>query len=159
MNPDFIYLEEKKVAGIGCRTSNQLEASGKGNIPKLWGEFYGRQVGNSIPNKKNGYILGVYTNYETDVNGTYTMMIGSEVYTEQDGPSSLIHTTLPASKYAVFSSEKGRVAEVVPKAWASVWEWFRQSNIKRAYKADFELYDERSINPENAIVEIYVSIK
>ncbi|MDQ0242636.1 putative transcriptional regulator YdeE [Bacillus fengqiuensis] len=158
MEPKFVYLEEKKVTGIGCRTSNQLEASGEGSIPKLWGEFYRRQQGNSIPNKTNECILGVYTDYETDVNGMYTMMIGSEVHTEDDVPSELIYTTLPASKYAVFTSEKGYVAEVVPQTWASIWKWFRQSNIQRAYKADFELYDESSSDPENAIVEIYISV-
>lgn len=158
MGPKFVYLEEKKIAGIGCRTSNQLEASGKGSIPKLWSEFYSGQVGNSIPNKMNECIIGVYTNYETDVNGMYTMMIGSEVHTEREAPSNLVHATLPASKYAVFTSEKGHVADVVPKAWAFVWEWFQQSNIERAYKGDFELYDERSVDPENAVVEIYISI-
>lgn len=158
MDPKFVYLEEKKVTGIRCRTSNQLEASGEGSIPKLWREFYSRQLGNSIPNKTNECILGVYTDYETDVNGMYTIMIGSEVHTGDDVPSNLVHTTLPASKYAVFTSEKGHVADVVPKAWAFIWEWFRQSNIERAYKGDFELYGERSIDPQNAVVEIYISV-
>jgi predicted transcriptional regulator YdeE len=158
MEPAIVSLKEKQVIGIGCRTSNSLEAVGEGQIPKLWGEFYGRQAGRSIPNKETEYILGVYTDYESDVNGMYTMIIGSEVHGRDNMPPKFMHAVLPASAYAVFTSERGHVAEVVPKAWAAAWEWFGQSGIERAYTGDFELYDEKSANPEKAVVQIYVSI-
>jgi predicted transcriptional regulator YdeE len=56
-------------------------------------------------------------------------------------------------------SKKGSVSEVVPKAWFFVWEWFKTSNMKRAFSGDFELYDSRSVNPNDAEIDIYIAIK
>jgi predicted transcriptional regulator YdeE len=61
----------------------------------------------------------------------------------------------------VVTSAKGPVAQVVPQAWQRVYglEDNQQLGGARAYKADFELYDERSRNPENSQVELYIGLK
>lgn len=38
--------------------------------------------------------------------------------------------------------------------WDKIWE----ANIKRAYKADFEVYDERSRDWDSAEVDIFINI-
>lgn len=43
----------------------------------------------------------------------------------------------------------------IGKAWQEIWN----SDIKRAYQADFEVYDERSADWNDAEVDIYISIQ
>jgi len=45
--------------------------------------------------------------------------------------------------------------ECVINTWKEVWV----SNIPRAYKIDFEVYDERSKDWNNAELEVYLSIE
>lgn len=39
--------------------------------------------------------------------------------------------------------------------WVKIWN----SELERTFTADFEVYDERSQNPENAEVDIFVAVK
>jgi predicted transcriptional regulator YdeE len=51
--------------------------------------------------------------------------------------------------------------EVVPQAWQRVYSLDDNKQIggTRAYKADFELYDQRSQNPQDAQVDLYIGLK
>lgn len=71
----------------------------------------------------------------------------------------MVAKVIPAATYAVFTTAKGPISEVVPEAWAYIWEWFKNSEMKRAYTGDFERYDARSMDPANAEVDLYISIK
>jgi len=68
---------------------------------------------------------------------------------------------VPSGRYAIVTSAQGAVAEVVPKAWQQVWslEDNNQLGGVRAYKTDFELYDQRSQNPQDSRIDIYVGVK
>jgi predicted transcriptional regulator YdeE len=68
---------------------------------------------------------------------------------------------VPSGRYAVVTSAKGPVERVVPKAWQQVYslEDNKQLGGARAYKADFELYDQRSQNPQDSQVDLYVGVK
>ncbi len=71
----------------------------------------------------------------------------------------MVVKTIPAAKYLVFTSEKGSMPDIVIKAWQDIWAWFASSEIERAYTGDFESYDERCANPQEAQVDIYIAIK
>ena len=63
--------------------------------------------------------------------------------------------TIPAATYAVFT-RKGPVAEVVCEAWEYIWQWSKEN--KRAFTTDFELYDERALDPNHAQLDIYIAL-
>jgi predicted transcriptional regulator YdeE len=143
--------------GTSAITSNQAEMNGEGCIPALWANFYQEQILDLIPNKKNSTILALYTQYESDETGPYTFAIGTEVTEKQTSTNKLAEFEVPEANYIVFTTRKGPVQEVVVEAWQEIWEWSKTN--ERAFQTDFELYDERAIDPTCGQVDIYISIK
>jgi predicted transcriptional regulator YdeE len=47
----------------------------------------------------------------------------------------------------------------VPQAWQAIFKLEDEKKLHRAYQADFEIYDQRSQDPENAQVDLYIGIK
>ena len=66
---------------------------------------------------------------------------------------------IPEGKYSIISSAKGPVGKVVVEAWQQIWIMEEGSELERAYKADYEIYDERSHDPQSAQVDIFVGIE
>lgn len=77
MEYKVIELEEKLVSGIEVRTNNFSENVYE-VIGGLWEKFY-FETYNKIENKVNGRSLGIYTEYENDEKGDYTMMTACEI--------------------------------------------------------------------------------
>ena len=160
MTPKIVEQTEFTVIGISVRTSNAKEMSGNGVISQQWDRFMKEGLLSGIPNKVDSNILAIYTDYESDANGAYTFMIGAKVSSAHSVPPGMVAKKVPAGKYAVFISEKGFVGKVVPQTWSRIWAMPRSSlGGNRAYRADFELYDQRAADPHNAEVDIYVGIK
>lgn len=159
--PDrIVEREEMYVAGIAARTSNAREMTGDAGIPKLWERFWQESIQHRIPGKiEPNTIYGCYTDYVNGAAGEYTMLIGSRAGSLDELPDGLASITLPAAKYAVFTSARGPIAKVVVDTWQAIWKWSAAAGMERTYSGDFELYDERSSNPEDAQVEIYIAIR
>lgn len=49
---------------------------------------------------------------------------------------------------------KGKMPDCITETWKEIWA----SDLPRAYKTDFEVYDERSQNWNEAEVDIKISI-
>ena len=160
MIPKVVEETGFTVVGISIRTSNANEMSGKGVIPQQWDRFMKEGLLGKIANKVNSNILAVYIDYESDANGAYTFMIGARVSSADDIPVGMVAKKVPAGRYAVFISEKGFVGKVVPQTWSHIWAVPKSApEGNRAYRADFEVYDQRAADPQNAEVDIYVGIK
>ncbi|TCP64576.1 GyrI-like domain-containing protein [Baia soyae] len=160
MEPKVTNKEEILVVGIATTTNNEKELSNTGEISKLWSRFYTEEIFHVIINQAAPTeVLGVYTQYTTGASGDYLMLIGQQVSNTNQTDDKLVQIKIPASKYLVFTSKQGPVAQVVPETWNMIWQWFEEHDSKRAFTGDFELYDERGKNPEQAIVDIYISIK
>jgi len=161
MEPTVVKLPEFSVIGIQARTSNADEMTGDGAIPKQWARFFKEGIADKIPNKVDSTIYAVYTDYVSDRNGEYDFIIGMKVSSVSDVPPGMVAKKVPRGKYAVVTSEKGPAAHVVPQAWQRVWslEDNKQLGGPRAYKADFEVYDQRSQNPQDSQVDLYVGLK
>ncbi|MGE7948081.1 effector binding domain-containing protein [Lysinibacillus sp. NPDC093688] len=157
--PVVMNKESFQIVGISARTSNANEITAQANIPQLWSDFYQQNVVGQIANAVNHVTYGLYSDYETDVNGEYSITLGVEVLAADDIPEGMFVKTVPAAKYLVFTSDKGPFEEVVVKAWQDVWAWFASSGVERIYTGDFEMYDERCANPQEAQVDIYIAIK
>ena len=161
MEPGVVKLQEFSVIGIQARTGNADEMTGDGAIPKQWTRFFKEGIADKIPNKVDSTIYAVYTGYASDRNGEYDFIIGMKVSSVSDVPPGMVAKKVPRGKYAVLTSVKGQVAQVVPQAWQRVWglEDNKQLGGARAYKADFEVYDQRSQNPQDSQVDLYVGLK
>ena len=160
MIPQIVEQAGFTVVGIAIRTSNANEMSGKGVIPQQWNRFMSEDLLGKIPNKVDSNILAVYSDYESDANGAYTFMLGARVSSTDSVPPGMVAKKIPAARYAVFISETGFVGKVVPETWSRIWAVPKaEPGGNRTYKADFEVYDQRAANPQNAEVNIYVGIE
>lgn len=146
------------VIGISAQTTNAREMSGQGIIGKQWARVMKENLLSRIPNRADSDILALYTDYKSDANGPYTFIIGAKVSSADKVPSGMITLTVPAAKYAVFTSDPGPTSKVVPETWSRIWS-FPKSVLDRAYKTDFELYGRRALDPQNAQVNIFVGVK
>jgi predicted transcriptional regulator YdeE len=147
------------VIGIEARTTNAKEATGDGIIPKQWQKFFQEGVLGKIPNKASQNIYALYTKYASDRNGEYNFVIGAMVKDGTVAPVGMVTRHVPAAHYLVLTSEKGVLRKVVPDAWLALWKLEDEGKLKRAYQTDFEIYDQRSEDPQSAQVDIYIGLK
>ncbi|MEY8350685.1 GyrI-like domain-containing protein [Bacillus cereus] len=154
--PKIVTKEAFQAIGIPITTNNEIETSTVGKIPHLWNHYYQNQVMNQIPNKNAQITLALYSDYESDETGTYTYTIGMPVSSLDTIPENMKSLTMPTHTYAVFTTRKGPVSEIVYETWQDIWNWSKEN--KRAFTIDFELYDERAIDPNNAQVDIYIAL-
>ncbi|WP_217582248.1 GyrI-like domain-containing protein, partial [Lysinibacillus sp. GbtcB16] len=83
---------------ISTETSSANERTAQANIPQIWHIFYEQNIVDQLSKLDNQSVYGVYSDYETDVNGNYSITLGVEasLYT---APSDLVIKTIPAAKY------------------------------------------------------------
>ncbi|MEH6888716.1 GyrI-like domain-containing protein [Bacillus sp. JJ864] len=157
MQPKIVKKEAFQAIGISITTNNELEMSSAGKIPHLWSQYFQEQISNHIPNKTTQTeTLALYSNYESDETGFYTYTIGVPVSTVIDTPENMTSFTIPATTYAVFTTRRGPLSEIIVEAWQEIWNWSKEN--KRAFTTDFELYDERAFDPNDAQVDIYIAL-
>jgi predicted transcriptional regulator YdeE len=160
MNPRIIDETGFVVIGIAARTSNAREMTSAGIIGKQWGRFLQDSVLAEIPNKIDSLIVAVYTDYAGDQEGEYTFVIGTRVRLGGEVPAGMVAKTVPAGRYAVFTSPKGPVEKIVVETWRQIWSTPKAAmGGDRVFQADFEIYDERAADPRSAKVEVHVGIR
>jgi predicted transcriptional regulator YdeE len=159
--PKKVHQEGFSIVGIEVCTTNAKEASGEGVIGKQWQKFFQDGIQQKIPDKPDGAIYAVYTDYASDRNGEYSFVIGMKVNPTAKVPPGLALKKIPAGEYAVITSEKGPVGKVVTAAWQQIWSLEDKHQLRgpRAYVADFEVYGQQAADPQNSQVDVYVGIK
>ncbi|NFA42010.1 AraC family transcriptional regulator [Clostridium botulinum] len=150
MNYEVVNLKEKKVVGVTARTKNCDENMIK-IIGSLWQNLYEGGVYNTIKNKVNDKAIGIYSDYESDVNSEYSVTVGCEVNEIEDISEDTIVKVIPSGKYAKFIV-RGQVQQAVNDFWQELWNM----KLNRNYKCDFEEY--QNCDMENAEIHIYISI-
>lgn len=163
MQKTMTSLAEIKLVGITTRTNNAhiFEQDPSTNkIAAIVQKYFHNGLANKIDNRKNpGTTFCVYTNYENGVNGDYTYFIG-EAVTSFDGINEGFETlTIPAQNYAKFTNQPKPMPAACIDMWKNIWK-MNTSNLggERAYIADFEVYDERSVDHNNVTLDIYIGI-
>lgn len=159
-----IYTVEKpeiRLVGVSTRTTNQVEVGPNGLIPGLWGTYYSSNLFSQAGIKTSEPLYSLYTDYESDASGAYTVVIGHEVDEEASSQpdDKLSYAVIPASKYLVFTAEKGPMNEVVPEVWREIWAYFEKSPGLRTYTGDYELYPSRNLDPDGSEVQVYIAVK
>ena len=159
--PKKVHHEGFSVIGIEVRTTNAREMTVEGAIPKQWQKFFQDGIQQKIPDKIDGTIYAVYTDYASDRNGEYSFVIGMKVNPGANPPAGMVLKKIPAGEYALITSDKGPVGRVVPAAWQQIWSLEDKAQLggRRAYGADFEVYDQRSADLQNSQVDINVGLK
>jgi predicted transcriptional regulator YdeE len=160
LNPRAVQQEEFAVVGIAVRTSNAEQMTEARPIGKQWERLFKEGVLAAIPNKADGNILALYSEYASDKDGEYTYLLGARVTKVENAPAGMVVKNVPAGRYAVFTSERGPVQKVVVEMWRRVWETPKSAlGGDRTYKTDFELYDQRAKNPVDSVVDLYVAVR
>ncbi len=159
--PKKVHQDGFSVVGIEVRTTNAKEMTGDGAIPKQWQKFFQDGIQQKILDKVDGTIYAVYTDYASDRNGEYSFVIGVRVNPNATAPPGMVLRKIPSGEYAVITSDQGPVGKVVPATWQQIWsmEDKHQLGGARAYRADFEVYDQRAADPQRSQVDVYAGVK
>ena len=156
-----VSREAIRVVGLETRTRNADEmVPATARIPAHYERFFGEDVAARITHKVDpGTMMSLYSDYDGDENDEYSITLGYEVGRHEEIAEGLSAKTLPASSYAVVTTDRGALPAVVIDAWQRIWRMSpAELGGKRTYSGDFELYDERAQNPADAEVDIYISI-
>lgn len=139
--------------GLSIKTTNE---DGRSNIDcgNLWHKFELENYADIIPGKLSDDIIAVYYDYEGDHTKPFSYFIGCCVKQHVEVPVELQSCLVRGGTYQVFQAS-GKMPACVASCWKEIWK----SSINRAYEADFEVYDQRSKDWNNAEVDIYISIK
>ncbi len=154
MHPVAVATDAFLVVGIKTRTTNRIEAIPQmAKISALWRRFIVDDVSSQIPARlADPDIIAVYTEYESDHNGPYTLIIGHKVRTLDQTPAAMGGVLVPAGRYLRFLAE-GPMPQALIDAWLEVWQYFDLSHeYERTYTTDFEVH-----HPND--VEIFVAVR
>jgi predicted transcriptional regulator YdeE len=152
---DQEQIEAFKIIGIEQRTTNENQQS-QADLGLLWDRFNSENIIQTIPNKVTTDIYAVYTDYESDYTGAYTVILGCKVNTFENLPEGLVGLELKGGKYLKYTA-KGKLPDAVVSKWMEIWE--QNDSLNRKYTVDFEVYGPKSHDPEHAEVEIYIAVR
>lgn len=157
-------LPEMKLVGISARTNNDnmFEMNPVNNIiaATVQKYFHGSLPEKIHNRKKPGVTYCVYTNYESDFTGDYTYFIGEEVDSFDNLPEGFETLIIPVQHYAKFTTDSGPMPAVCISAWQKIWTMTpAEFGNERGYIADFEVYDERALDHQNVVLDIYIGLR
>ena len=133
------------------KTTNENGQSGM-DCGSLWQQFEAGNFAEKIPEKLSDEIYAVYYDYEGDHTKPFAYFIGCKVNMDAQTVHNMDSLIIPAGSYYTLLAE-GKMPGCVADCWRKIWS----SVTGRAYQFDFEIYDERSKDWNNARVEIFIS--
>lgn len=145
IQPVMKSIESFRITGCKTRTRNSEEFNAEtAKIPGLWQQFFA----SSLMDK--GPVFAVYSDYESDEKGEYTVTAG--IIRDESG-KDFDSLEINAGHYLVFQG-KGTMPLAVIEAWKAVWDYFNEeSPYQRCFTTDFEAYGEADE------VAIYIAVK
>lgn len=151
----IIKVESFFIVGVSVRTTNENQQAAN-DIPKLWGRFFAENIMEKIPNKIDRTIYCVYTGYEKDHTKPYTTVLGCKVENLDNVPDGFVGIVIQKGSYHTFTAS-GKLSDgiTVFKKWVEIWN----TNLKRTFTTDFEVYGEKANDPDNAEMDIFVAIE
>lgn len=160
---EIIKLNDITLVGITVRTNNKDEMDpARAKIGKVVSKYWNENMANKIQQRVNpGKTFAVYCEFEQQDQGEYTYLIGEEVIAGTDQNVDYFKTiSIESSCYQRFTSKSGPMPDIVIQSWQEIWQMSADEFVgKRQFKADFEVYDHRAVNPEKAVIDIYIGIE
>lgn len=159
MNLVKLHVDSFQVIGIQARTTNAQEAFGNGAIGKLWGRLATEDLLSRIPNRLDGHILAVYSDYESDKDGPYTYTLGAKVSSTHKIPPGMVSKKVLTGDYAMFTAQGGEPPQMTVDLWKGIWSLEKPGPLHRAYKTDFEVhYNGLAAHVPDTHIDVYVGI-
>ena len=146
-------MDDFKIIGISTETTNENGQSIK-DVEEIWGKFWNENISDKIPNKESKEIYAVYTDYESDYTGKYTLIIGYPVTTLDNIPDGFVGREISVGKTEKYISQ-GKMPEAILQTWTEIWQ---DTQLKRAYRADVTVHGKKYYDGDKAEVETYISI-
>ena len=147
---ELVHVEGKTIEGLRLRTSNAREMNpATAKIP----DFVAHVDQNlAIDYQHGARAWSVYFNYESDVNGDYDILMGSDNVASSKLP--LERVDIETGNYLKFVGT-GAFPKAIIETWQRVWAYFSRADCQhqRRYTTDFEFYD----GPTQ--VSIYIAIE
>lgn len=141
------------IIGISVRTTNENGQSAT-DIGALWQRFMAEEIMENIPSKTDLAIVCVYTDYEKDHTAPYTTILGCKVENLNQIPDGMVGKTIDSGTYEQFTALGNAQEGAVYNEWVKIWN----SDLDRAYTADFEVYGAESFDPVNGKVPIFIAV-
>ena len=125
MHPKIVQLDGFEVSRH--RSPNQQRQRGRPR--RRHSEAVATRHAGTCPRSHSGQnesdLYAVYTDYASDANGDYTLVLGAKVQPGTNPSEGMIAKVVPAGRYAVFTSERGPVAKVVVETWMRIWSHYQ----------------------------------
>jgi predicted transcriptional regulator YdeE len=148
-----VNISAFKLVGLGLskKTTNE---GGQSSVDcgNLWQKFEKENYAERMPGRLSNEIYAVYYNYEGDYTKPFSYFIGCKVSNDAEVPQGMDSLLIPSQQYIKVIS-KGKMPDCIVNSWKDIWH----SEINRAYKYDFEVYNERSKDWNNAAIDIFIS--
>ena len=160
--PRFVQQNAFSVVGIEASSNRAKEEGPDAIVGKLWQQFTRQNLIDKIPGRTGQSIIAVYTDFSDDGHGEFTLILGAQVRPVPNPviPDGMVVKTVPAGRYAVFTTPRGPAAKVIPETWKQIVDYFASpAHGQRAFDADYEVYDQGSVDLNNVQVDIYVGLK
>lgn len=143
--PVLKYVDGFTIMGLSTKTQNTDEFNEKtAKLPSLWQQFYSSDLAANVN------IFEVYSDYESDANGLYTVTVG---VTDDSDRAEFGSVKIQAGNYLVFHGA-GPMPSTVVETWKQIWDYFEaESECQRSFISDFEAYS------GSDKVAIYIGIK
>jgi predicted transcriptional regulator YdeE len=147
-------FEDIKLIGLALPSKTTNE-NGQSNIDcgNLWQKFENKDYFSKIPGKISDAIYAVYYEYEGDHTQPFSYFIGCRVKNNTPVSEGLDTLTIPGGSYQK-AVAKGKMPDCIADTWQEIWK----SDLSRSYRTDFEVYDERSRDWNDAEVDIFISV-
>lgn len=149
-----ISIKTFTIAGLSLKAPT-TNTNGQSAIDcrHLWETFKNGGYAENIPGKLGDEIYGVYYKYDGDSTKPFSYFVGVRVKpgTEIELPLSTLE--VPGGSY-IKTTSKGKMPKCVTETWTTIWK----ENYPRTYIVDFEVYDERSHDWNDAEVDVYLSV-
>lgn len=151
-----LSVEPFNVIGMTVITSLKGEQNTT-DISILWGQLYAQKVIQKIPNKIDDDIYIVYTDYASNPDDGFRVIMGAKVSSLDSIPKGLTGRRIQGGAYKRYVARGD-----MPKAINNLWSEIRlmdSSHLQRNYVADYEVYDRKSISDPDVGVELYISVR
>ena len=154
--PQFIEKEEFQVIGF-----EDIGKTQERDQLQIWAKY--RELIREVPNRDGSYALGItmFTN-EMFEKGENRYIAGIVISKVDDIPEGLVHVTIPAQKYAVFT-HIGRYENFIMGTIQYIYgEWLPNNKIyeRVPLAPDFVWYDKRfEQNSDNSEFDYYIPIQ
>jgi predicted transcriptional regulator YdeE len=146
--------EDLVIIGLSTRTSPATAATA---IPALWQRFLANPPGSDVERRANdAAVYAVYSDYQSDFQGEYTLTLGVAVEADAQVPDDLRRVRVPRGRYACFHAQ-GDPRDVIWRTWSFInQEWEQRAG--RRYIADVERYDSQTLGERDVSADILVGL-